>query len=261
MKYLQNHIVLYLFRSERLPHSSGFVYRALGDLLERHGDYISGDIAPGPKGSVKPEDLSCSAGWELREERYGKPYFAGHPEICFSLSDSDGFVAVGFDSSRIGVDLQVHRRRKSDTREELAFRCSRIGVRAFHPLEQSYMNVAEKPDAGSRTERSILRFFRIWSAKEAYVKYTGTGIGEGFSRFSSLPEDLSFSDQRVFRLPRDSFRPGGPEIEMEWQSSWEACGVSFSLLDFRAVTGEKLRYSLCVASEQKKSADLVLTVS
>ena len=41
------------------------------------------------------------------------------------------------------------------------------------------------------------RFFRIWTAKEAYMKYTGNGFSEGFKNFSVLDDSLDIYFRNV----------------------------------------------------------------
>ncbi len=111
--------------------------------------------------------------WRIDKTDRGKPFFAFHPEISISITDSDGHWMMAFSDGKIGIDLQ--RRRVRGDRERLA-------KRFFHLAEAAW--ILEAADEASATER----FFRIWTAKEAYVKYTGQGIDNGFSEFSVLPE-------------------------------------------------------------------------
>ena len=57
----------------------------------------------------------------LRQER-GKPYFAGNGNVHFSVSHSGELVAVAFAESPVGIDLQQHKCRGYETREDAILR-------------------------------------------------------------------------------------------------------------------------------------------
>ena len=91
----------------------------------------------------------------LRDER-GKP-FAKDSGLQFNLSHAGNFAACAVDTAPVGIDIEVPRPlrpslcRKVCTAEELAF---------VHP-------------AGSFSPE---RFLQLWTAKEAFLKQSGTGI-------------------------------------------------------------------------------------
>lgn len=97
----------------------------------------------------------------------GKPYLLEYPELFFSLSHSGSAAVCAVGRQELGVDVQEFR-----------------GVRG---------NVAKRFFAGEEWEK--LRrlsadekayesmFFRIWSVKESYIKYTGLGIRQGLHTF------------------------------------------------------------------------------
>ena len=92
----------------------------------------------------------------------GKPFFPALPDLHFSLSHSGNYCACAFCSRPVGLDLQIHAECR---REAVARRC-------FHPAEYDYLARGDFAD-----------FFRVWAAKESYVKYTGAGIAGGLDRF------------------------------------------------------------------------------
>jgi phosphopantetheinyl transferase len=111
----------------------------------------------------------------------GKPYF-DTPSLSaahFSVSHSGRFWAVLFHGTAVGLDVEdlsaAGRRGKHDRA-----RFERIAARFFAPDEQAYL--AKAGDAPDCRER----FFRIWTRKEAYVKYTGDGFAQTFSHFSVI---------------------------------------------------------------------------
>ena len=95
---------------------------------------------------------------------HGKPYFPSHPHVHFSVSHTGGLWICAFADIEVGCDVQEYR--KNDTPE----RRKRLAKRWFSDGERQYLD-----DHGYETEE----FYRIWARKEAYVKFTGTGIGEG----------------------------------------------------------------------------------
>ena len=118
----------------------------------------------------------------LRQER-GKPYFAGNGNVHFSVSHSGDFVAVAFGSVPLGIDLQQHKRRGSDA----VARHRKLAAHYFHPREQKLVE-----------EDLWDGFFRVWTAKESFVKRTGRGIDHGFSEICILPQGESWEDANGF---------------------------------------------------------------
>lgn len=116
----------------------------------------------------------------------GRPYLARNgktaeedpsvPEI--SITDSGSCWIVAVSDQRIGIDLQENRIRRQSCPTDDAERCRRLTSRYFHVSESSFILSAQTD------EETIRRFFQVWTAKEAYVKYTGTGIDGNFSSFA-----------------------------------------------------------------------------
>lgn len=100
---------------------------------------------------------------------HGRPAVAGQAEeaggLHFSLSHSGGFALVALAAAPVGADLEeVPRPNVVDNLES-----------QLHPLEQQQLAAlapADRPAA----------FARCWTRKEAYLKGTGTGLGEDPSR-------------------------------------------------------------------------------
>ncbi|MBP3412078.1 MAG: 4'-phosphopantetheinyl transferase superfamily protein [Oscillospiraceae bacterium] len=90
----------------------------------------------------------------LKTER-GKPYFAENSEICFNLSHCETAVACGFSSRPIGVDVQ-----------------QRVPYKAS--LAEYFMTADERNTAV--LGNADLEFTRLWTVKESYGKYLGSGI-------------------------------------------------------------------------------------
>lgn len=98
----------------------------------------------------------------------GKPFFLDLPELHFSISHSGDYWVSAFGSAAVGIDLQQH----------IDCNISQLARRFFDPRENDYLYNLDYAPA---------EFFKIWTAKESYVKYTGQGIS-GFDKFSVIPE-------------------------------------------------------------------------
>lgn len=126
----------------------------------------------------------------LRVERTvsGKPFFPECPQIHFSISHSGAYWACAIAGAPIGLDLQQHVQLQKETAEEAAVRYRRMAHRFFHPVEAEYVCMPEKEEG---LQESYRRFFSVWSAREAYVKYTGQGIDKDFSEHCVIPAETA----------------------------------------------------------------------
>ena len=109
----------------------------------------------------------------------GKPQIVNFPKK-FNLSHSGDYVVCGVGDGEVGVDIQKWVPYKERTAE-----------RFFAPEEWKLL---QESDESRRTEL----FYRLWSRKEAYGKYTGQGIG------SAVGED--FSDEGKCKEKQICFR-------------------------------------------------------
>ncbi len=96
----------------------------------------------------------------------GKPYLKEYPDIYFSLSHSGMRAAVALSDKEVGLDVQLFQGYKE-----------RIAKRFYHKKEQALLENQE--DAKDREHC----FYRIWCGKEAYIKFTGKGMGEDLRNF------------------------------------------------------------------------------
>ncbi len=92
----------------------------------------------------------------LGRSKHGKPYLLGREDIHFSVSHSDGWIAFVHDETPVGLDIQriSHRERKP-------------AMNFFTASERELIRTFDDPDEC---------FFRVWTAKEAYIKLLGTGL-------------------------------------------------------------------------------------
>lgn len=93
---------------------------------------------------------------EIAADGGGKPYFPARPDICFNYSHCRAGILAGIAKESIGVDIEAVRVFKESLTERIC-----------HPRELA----AVKACAGK--DRLLTR---LWTAKEAYLKYTGQGI-------------------------------------------------------------------------------------
>lgn len=103
----------------------------------------------------------------------GKPYFSIEG-VHVSISHSNERCLVAVADGEVGVDVEY----KNGDDERLL----KIAERYFTPDEALY--VSEQPAE---------RFYKIWCAKESYMKYTGEGFSRPMSSFSVLSSDKCFS--------------------------------------------------------------------
>ena len=104
---------------------------------------------------------ACLKSWLMVAERtggqdwlyneYGKPYVAGG--LAFSISHCKDGIAVAVDDRPLGIDIESIR----DIKPELV-------ERTMNEAEQAYIG------------NSAARFTELWTKKEAFLKYKGTGI-------------------------------------------------------------------------------------
>lgn len=90
--------------------------------------------------------------WDYNE--FGKPFLPDGP--FFSLSHCKKGIAVAMDTQPIGIDIESYR----DVTPELI-------EHTMSQAEQEQINASDDP---------IKAFIELWTRKEAYVKYLGTGI-------------------------------------------------------------------------------------
>jgi len=144
-----------------------------------------------------PEE-ALSKGTKLHKGPRGKPYFSD-PElerIYFSRSHSKGHEVVCFSEKEIGIDCE-----NTKMRPGIEVRYMDIAVRCFTEDELEYVREAAA-ESGRAEGDPLERFFEVWTAKEAYMKYTGNGFSEGFRTFSVLnAPDVKIETGRLTDAP------------------------------------------------------------
>ncbi|WP_405806183.1 4'-phosphopantetheinyl transferase family protein [Streptomyces sp. NBC_01187] len=116
---------------------------------------------------------------------HGRPRVPGDP-LHFSLSHAGDLVLLAFAAVPVGVDVE----------EYPAVRTAAETLGALHPREQS--------ELGEVGEAALpAAFARCWTRKEAYLKGTGSGLGEdpSVTYVSALDKPAALPGWRLTDLP------------------------------------------------------------
>ena len=105
----------------------------------------------------------------------GKPFCKSHPEIYFSLSHSEDFLALVISDKEVGIDIEKIREPKDNLLRRV---CSENEIKKIYS--------SENPD---------IAFTEIWTKKEAYLKALGTGIDRELTSIDTTSENLSFTTE------------------------------------------------------------------
>ena len=109
---------------------------------------------------------------QILKNRYGKPFFA-ESSLHFNISHCSKAVCCAVSGNNIGADIQ-------DTVTDFE---SIIGV-VMSEREQNLIRSSDDP---------CITFTKLWSLKESYVKYLGTGLGNNMAETEFLCGDDSFT--------------------------------------------------------------------
>ena len=98
-----------------------------------------------------------SASYHISYGKYGKPYVAEYPDICFSLSHSGDLITYVKAKKPIGIDVEMMN--------------GDIQWSDF----SSFLSLQEMKRVMS-SESKITEFYRIWTIHEAFAKMNGRGL-------------------------------------------------------------------------------------
>lgn len=112
--------------------------------------------------------------------QWGKPYLVDYPGIYFNLSHSGEYVCCAVADFEVGVDVQQHQAVKD-----------KVANRFFSMEDNRLLAGLNETEKGEW-------FFRIWSIRESYVKFTGKGLGQGLDGF-----EIDWENQMI----RDAGKP------------------------------------------------------
>lgn len=134
----------------------------------------------------KPEEMEFDFG------EHGKP-FVVNGRVHYNLSHCQNYVVLAVSEKPIGVDVEV-------VREFSAL----VAQKKFTEQEVEYIAAA------GREGRSMQQaFYEIWTAKEAYLKYTGEGLYGGLNALTLKAENNHLvPENQAVQLSYDGSIPG-----------------------------------------------------
>ena len=97
---------------------------------------------------------------KILEDERGAPYVDGI-DVSVSISHSEDYAVCAFSHTPVGIDV-----------ERVRPICARVATGTFSASETEYLGA----DGNELSGESLVRFYEIWTAKEAYAKMTGNGI-------------------------------------------------------------------------------------
>lgn len=121
-------------------------------------DALVGDIL------IQSGALPAGSPPRIRRLATGKPVLDPQRGICFSVSHTGSTFGCLISTVSVGLDLQMDR----------AIGVSRLARRWFAEEEIRYLEEGRQNGPCGVAFRR--RFFRLWTRKEAYAKYTGQGL-------------------------------------------------------------------------------------
>ena len=98
----------------------------------------------------------------IEKTEQGKPHFPDYPAITFSLSHSGEYLLVALGTRPLGVDIECVKPRAEK-------------------LPQYALTAAEY-ETYLEQGADWAAFYGLWTKKEAFVKYTGEGLGKGIRK-------------------------------------------------------------------------------
>jgi len=107
---------------------------------------------------------------------YGKPQLAGSTSWYFNKSHSLDAIVVATGMEDMGVDVEKIRNARMN-----------VASRYFTSKENEWLKETDSPEILDQ------RFYQIWTAKEAYLKFLGSGISYGLQKFNVIKECAGFA--------------------------------------------------------------------
>lgn len=99
-----------------------------------------------------------------------KPFLLNHSKFHFNISHTRNAIVVAFLNSEIGIDI-----------ESIKPLDLKIAKRFFTSSEQDYIISHDNPDYA---------FYEVWTKKEAYIKYIGTGLSTPLKSFNVMNDKI-----------------------------------------------------------------------
>lgn len=109
----------------------------------------------------------------IEKNVHGKPFFKNYPNTYFNLSHSGKMIGIVFYSREIGLDIQ----KITKTSTHMIRRC-------LSQNEKKIINTSKNKDKD---------FIRIWTMKEAYIKFCGLSILTDLSKINVFSKKYAYS--------------------------------------------------------------------
>lgn len=106
---------------------------------------------------------------EFNYNSHGKPFLKDIP-YYFSVSHSGNLIAFVFSEELVGIDIECAKKSRL-----------KVAERFFTSNEYNYILNSKNPEH---------EFYRIWTAKESYIKMLGTGLSKSLKSFDVLSPEL-----------------------------------------------------------------------
>lgn len=113
----------------------------------------------------------------LEYNNFGKPFLKNMDDFSYNISHSGDWVVIAYGNAEVGIDI-----------EKIQYVNQSIVDRIFTKEEKDYVYSGLKMEQGKR-------FTQIWTLKESYVKYLGTGFLTELNSFSINPIDCVVTNQ------------------------------------------------------------------
>lgn len=164
-----------------------------GLLLERGLESYLADLRANEEINGRDGNKECNPSYAIpkdEEGRYiihygygpqGKPHLMDYPGIYFSLSHSGNMAVLAISNSEVGIDVQERRGYQE-----------KVVKRFYHESEIAVIEAIS--DSAEKTNC----FYQMWTAKEAYIKFTGKGMVQDLRSFG-----VDLANERILEEGRE----------------------------------------------------------
>lgn len=134
------------------------------------------------EGSALGPPASSPLTWSVTNS--GRPFLREVPDWSFSISHSGPYLGFAAACFPVGFDLEAHQPFPDGGRRRLR----RTLLRRLAPAERSWVEDASTDRGELLDDLQGRRFLEIWTKKEAYLKWLGTGIDSSLKAFDVTDE-------------------------------------------------------------------------
>lgn len=138
---------------------------------------------------IEPKDIV------LAKTDNGKPYLEDYPDFYFNISHSGDMIFIAYGNSPVGID--VEKLRCSDKDMQMAKRCFTDKEYEYIVCQETINGIDSESEPLSIDSTKELKFTSVWTMKEAYLKYKGTGISIPLNSFEVDLEKGSVEGENV----------------------------------------------------------------